>query len=51
LSQHEARFPLVPTLAARLGIKGHRPEFGTRDNKGLLYVLAVMCLTVQRGFR
>jgi transposase len=45
LSQDEARFPLVPTLAATLGVKGHRPHVGTRDNKGLLYVLAVMCLT------
>jgi transposase len=45
LSQDEARFPLVPTLAATLGVKGHRPEVGTKDNKGLLYVLAVMSLT------
>lgn len=45
LSQDEARLPLVPTLAATLGVKGHRPEVGTRDNKGLLYVFAVMCLT------
>lgn len=45
LSQDEARFPLVPTLAATLGVKGHRPEVGTRDNKSLLYVFAVMCLT------
>jgi hypothetical protein len=36
---------MVPTLAATLGVKGHRPEVGTRDNKGLLYVFAVMCLT------
>lgn len=35
----------MPTLAATLGVKGHRPEVGTRDNKGLLYVLAVLCLT------
>jgi transposase len=45
LSQDEARFPLVPTLAATLGVKRHRPEVGTRDTKGLLYVFAVMCLT------
>jgi transposase len=44
LSQDEARLPLVPTLAAMLGVKGHRPEVGTRDNKGLLYVFAVMNL-------
>jgi hypothetical protein len=45
LSQDEARLPMVPTLTATLGVKGHRPEVGTRDNKGLLYVFAVMCLT------
>lgn len=45
LSQDEARLPRVPTLTAMLGVKGHRPEVGTRDNKGLLYVFAVMCLT------
>ncbi len=45
MSQDEARFPLVPTLAATLAVKGHRPEVGTWDNKGLLYVLAVLCLT------
>jgi transposase len=44
LSQDEARLPLVPTLARTLGVKGHRPEVGTRDNKGLLYVFAVMNL-------
>jgi hypothetical protein len=33
LSQDEARFPLVPTLRATLGVKGHRPTIGTRDNK------------------
>jgi hypothetical protein len=35
---------LVPTLTATLRVKGHRPEVGTRDNKGLLYVFAVMNL-------
>jgi transposase len=44
LSQDEARFPLVPTLTATLGLKGRRPEVGTWDNKGLLYVLAVINL-------
>jgi len=42
LSQDEARFPMVPTLAATLGVKGHRPVVGTRDCKDLLYVLAVV---------
>jgi transposase len=42
LSQDEARFPMVPTLTASLGLKGQRPQVGTWDNKGLLYVLAVL---------
>jgi DDE superfamily endonuclease len=42
LSQDEARFPMVPTLTATLGVKGTRPVVGTWDNKGLLYVLAVV---------
>jgi hypothetical protein len=44
LSQDEARFPMVPTLTATLGVKGHRPLVGTRDNKDLLYVFAVVNL-------
>jgi hypothetical protein len=44
LSQDEARFPMVPTLAATLGVKGHRPSVGTRDCKDLLYVFAVVNL-------
>src|SRR5262249_11978529 len=44
LSQDEARFPMVPTLQATLGVKGHRPKVGTRDNKDLLYVFAVVNL-------
>lgn len=44
MSQDEARFPMVPTLAATLGVKGHRPLVGTRDNKDLLYVFAVVNL-------
>ena len=35
---------MVPTLAATLGVKGHRPTVGTRDCKDLLYVLAVVNL-------
>jgi transposase len=42
LSQDEARFPMVPTLCATLGVKGHRPTVGTRDCKDLLYVFAVV---------
>ena len=44
MSQDEARFPMVPTLAATLGVKGHRPSVGTRDCKDLLYVLCVVNL-------
>lgn len=44
LSQDEARFPMVPTLAATLGVKGHRPTAGTRDCKDLLYVFGVVNL-------
>lgn len=44
MSQDEARFPMVPTLAATLGVKGHRPIVGTRDCKDLLYVFAVVNL-------
>jgi hypothetical protein len=42
LSQDEARFPMVPTLTATLGVKGHRPVVGTRDDKDLLFVFAVL---------
>ena len=35
---------MVPTLQAALGVKGHRPVVGTRDNKDLLYVFAVVNL-------
>ena len=44
MSQDEARFPMVPTLAATLGVKGHRPTVGTRDCKDLLYVFGVVNL-------
>ena len=44
LSQDEARFPMVPTLTATLGVKGRRPVVGTWDNKNLLYVFAVVNL-------
>lgn len=42
LSQDEARFQMVPTLAATLGVKGHRPLVGTRDCKDVLYVFGVL---------
>lgn len=42
MSQDEARFPLVPTLRATLGVKGHRPIVGTWDNKDLVYSFAAM---------
>jgi transposase len=44
LSQDEARFAMVPSLAATLGVKGHRPTAGTRDCKDLLYVFGVVNL-------
>jgi transposase len=44
LSQDEARFPMVPTLQATLGVKGHRPMVGTRDCKDLLYLFCVVNL-------
>jgi transposase len=44
LSQDEARFPMVPTLAATLGVKGHRPVVGTRDCKDVLHVFCVLNL-------
>jgi transposase len=33
---------MVPTLAATLGVKGHRPTVGTWDCKDLLYVFCVV---------
>lgn len=44
MSQDEARFQMVPTLAATLGVKGHRPVVGTRDCKDVLYVFCVLNL-------
>ena len=44
LSQDEARFVLVPTLRATLGVKGYRPIVGTWDNKDLVYRFAAMNL-------
>jgi transposase len=35
---------MVPTLAAALGVEGHRPAVGTRDCKDLLYVFCVVNL-------
>ena len=35
---------MVPTLAATLGVKGHRPTVGTRDCKDLLYLFGVVNL-------
>jgi transposase len=44
LSQDEARVQMVPTLQTTLGVKGHRPVVGTRDNKDVLYVFGVLNL-------
>src|SRR5437868_1850437 len=35
---------MVPTLAATLGVKGHRPIVGTRDCKDVPYVFGVLNL-------
>jgi len=35
---------MVPSLAAALGVKGHRPTAGTRDCKDLLYIFGVINL-------
>lgn len=42
LSQDGARVQMVPTLTATLGVKGHRPVVGTRDDKDVLFVFAVV---------
>jgi transposase len=44
LGQDEARFPMVPTLQATLGVKGHRPRVGSWDCKDLLYAFCVVNL-------
>jgi hypothetical protein len=36
---------MVPTLVRTLGVKGHRPVVGTRDNKDVVYAFAAMNLT------
>jgi hypothetical protein len=46
LSQDDARFPMVPTLTATLGVKGHRPVVDMRDCKRLLSVFAVVNLVI-----
>jgi hypothetical protein len=48
LSQDEARFPLVPTLHATLGVKGYRPTVGTWDNKAQVYCFAALNLVTGR---
>jgi hypothetical protein len=42
LSQDEARFPLVPTLRATLGVKGYRPTVGTWDHQDQVYCVAAL---------
>ena len=44
LSQDEARFPLVPTLHATLGVQGCRPLVGTWDNKDQVSCFAALNL-------
>jgi hypothetical protein len=42
LSQDEARFPVVPTLHATLGVQGYRPRVGTWDTKDQGYCFAAL---------
>lgn len=42
LSQDEARVRRVPTPTATPGVKGHRPVIGTRDDEGVVLVLAAL---------
>ena len=43
LLRHDvACFPLVPTLRATLGVKGHRPTVGMWDNKDQVYCFATL---------
>jgi hypothetical protein len=44
LSQDAARFPLVPTLHATLGVKGGRPMVGTWDTKEQVSCFAALHL-------
>jgi hypothetical protein len=44
LSRDEARFQMVLTPAATLGVKGHRPVVGTRNCKDVLYLFCVLNL-------
>lgn len=44
MSQDEARFPLVPTLRATLGVKGFRPLVGPWDNNDVVYCFAALNL-------
>ena len=44
MRQDDARFPLVPTLHATLGVQGYRPPVGTWDNKAQVYCSAALQL-------
>jgi transposase len=48
LSQDAARFPLVPTLRATLGVKGHRPVVGPWDTKAQVYCVAALNVVTGR---
>jgi transposase len=48
LSRDGARFPLVPTLRATLGVKGHRPRVGTWDGEDQVYCFAALDLVSGR---
>jgi transposase len=44
LSQDEARFSMIPTLRATLGLKGHRPVVGNLDCHDLVYLFGALNL-------
>jgi transposase len=44
LSQDEARFSMIPTLRATLGLKGHRPVVGNLDCHALVYLFGALNL-------
>ena len=48
MSQDEARFEMVPTLARTLGVKGARPVVGTRDCKDKVYAFGALDLVTGR---
>jgi hypothetical protein len=42
LSQDAARFAMIPSLRATLGLKGHRPVVGNLDRHDLVYLFGAL---------